>query len=333
MKNFSWQNIFGNAPRIEHLRKILSENKFPHAVIFSGVEGIGKRKIAENCAAALLCENPNNGEACGVCRSCKVLAAGNHSDFYVIEPEKSKSAPTIKIAQIRSLQSEVLLQPNISNCRVVIIDGAEFLNNAAANCLLKTLEEPTGQTNFILTTANRAGLLMTIRSRCGTVNFDKISAAEIETALKLRGVDSERAKIISVISAGSYGRALKLEESGGYEIRDDALNFLENLLTKKISVEEIFERGKTFSDDSKDKFADFVTYIQKFLRDVLLLEQAEPYNLDLKSKLAKIKIPEKVLYELFEEGKKIQRKLNSNANLRLQVESYFIKLRQIVEGR
>jgi hypothetical protein len=66
---------------------------------------------------------------------------------------------------------------------------------------------------------------------------------------------------------------------------------------------------------------------------VLLLEQAEPYNLDLKSKLAKIKIPEKVLYELFEEGKKIQRKLNSNANLRLQVESYFIKLRQIVEGR
>ncbi len=333
MENFSWKNIFGNAPRVEYLRKILSENKFPHAVIFSGVEGIGKRKIAENCAAALLCENPNDGEACGVCASCKILAAGNHPDFYVVEPEKSKTAQNIKIGQIRALQSEVLLQPNISSCRVVIIDGAEFMNNAAANCLLKTLEEPTGQTIFILTTANRAGLLMTIRSRCGTVNFDKISAADIETALKLRGVESERAQIISNISDGSFGRALKLEESGGYEIRNDALNFLENLLAKKITVEDIFERGKTFSEGSKENFADFVTYIQKILRDVLLIEGAELYNPDLKSKLAKIKIAEKILYELFDEGKKIQRKLNSNANLRLVVESYFLKLRQIVEGR
>ena len=333
MKNFSWKNIFGNAPNIAHLRKILSEKKFPHAVIFSGVEGIGKRKIAENCAAALLCENPNEGEACGVCRSCRLLAASNHSDFYVVEPEKSKTAQIIKIGQIRDLQSQVLLQPNISNSRVVIIDGAEFMNKAAANCLLKTLEEPTGQTVFILTTANRAGLLMTVRSRCSFINFEKISAAEIANNLKLRGVDSERAQNISLIADGSFGRALKLEESGGVEIRNDALNFLENLLAEKVTVEEIFERGKTFSEGSKENFADFVTYIQKILRDVFLLESAELYNPDLKSRLAEIKIPEETLYELFEEGKKIRRKLNSNANLRLLVESYFLKSRQIIEGR
>ena len=333
MENFSWKNIFGNAPRIEHLKKILSENKFPHAVIFSGVEGIGKRKIAENCAAALLCENPNDGEACGVCSSCKLLAAGNHPDFYVIEPEKSKAAPAIKIGQIRELQSQVLLQPNRANCRVVIIDGAEFMNKAAANCLLKTLEEPTGQTIFILTTANRAGLLMTVRSRCGVVNFEKISPAEISAALKLRGVESEKAQTISLIADGSLGRALKLEESGGFEIRNDALNFLENLLAKKITVENIFERGKIFSEGSKENFSDFVTHIQKILRDVFLLESAELYNSDLKSRLTKIKIPEKTLYELFEEGKKIQRKLNSNANLRLSVEAYFLKSKQIIEGR
>ncbi len=331
MKNFSWKNIFGNAPRIEHLKKILNEKKFPHAVIFAGIYGIGKRKIAENCAAALLCENPKKGEACGVCASCKILAAGNHPDFYVIEPEESKSAPNIKIGQIRSLQSQVSLQPNHSNCRVVIIDGAEFMNKAAANCLLKTLEEPTGQTIFILVTANRAGLLMTIRSRCGVINFEKISANEIANALKLRGVDSERAQMVSLISEGSLGRALKLEESGGFEIREDALNFLENLLAKKISIEDIFNKGKTFSDGSKENFSDFVTHIQKILRDVLLIEQAELYNPDLKSRLAKIKIPEKNLYKIFEEGKNIQRKINSNANLRLLVESYFLKLKQVVD--
>ncbi len=330
MNKFSWQNIFGNAPRIEHLKKILSEEKFPHAVIFSGVEGIGKRKIAEICAAALLCEN-SNVEACGVCESCRMLAAGSHPDFYIVEPEKSKSAPNIKIGQIRTLQNEVSLQPNHSNCRVVIIDGAELMNNAAANCLLKTLEEPTGQTIFILTSANRAGLLMTLRSRCGTINFEKISSEQIQNALEMRGVESERAETVSLIADGSFGRALKLEESGGYEIREDALNFLENLLAKKITVEEIFNRGKNFSDGSRENFSDFVTYIQKILRDVFLLNQAELYNSDLKLRLEKFKISEKTLYELFDEGKKIQRKLASNANLRLLVESYFIKLKQIAD--
>ena len=330
MNKFSWQNIFGNAPRIEHLKKILADEKFPHAVIFSGVEGIGKRKIAENCAAALLCEN-SKVEACGTCESCRILAAGSHPDFYIVEPEKSKSAPNIKIGQIRALQSEVSLQPNHSACRVVIIDGAEFMNNAAANCLLKTLEEPTGQTIFILTTANRAGLLMTLRSRCSTINFEKIPAAQIKSALELRNVESERAETVSLIADGSFGRALKLEESGGYEIRNDALNFLENLLSKKITVEDIFNSGKTFSDGSRENFSDFVTHIQKILRDVFLINDAEIYNADLKSRLEKIKIPEENLYKIFDEGKKIQRRINSNANLRLVVEAYFIKLKQIIE--
>lgn len=330
MENFSWQNIFGNAPRIEYLKKVLAEKKFPHAVIFSGAAGIGKRRIAETCAAALLCEKSSE-QACGTCESCRILAAGNHPDFYVVEPKNSKSAPNIKIGQIRALQSEVALQPNHSACRVVIIDGAEFMNHAAANCLLKTLEEPTGQTIFILTTANRAGLLMTLRSRCGTVNFEKIPALQIQSALENRGVEIGRAQTISLIADGSFGRALKLEESGGYEIREDALNFLEKLLAKEISIEEIFNRGKTLADGSRENFSDFVTYLQKILRDVFLLNQAALYNPDLKSRLETLAIPEKILYDLFDEGKKIQRRLKSNANLRLLAEAYFLKLKKIVE--
>ena len=120
-----------------------------------------------------------------------------------------------------------------------------------------------------------------------------------------------------------------MEESGGYEIRNDALNFLENLLAKQITVEEIFNRGKTLSEGTRENFSDFVTYIQKILRDIFVMEQAELLNSDLKSRLAKIKIPEKVLYQLFDEGKKIQCKLTSNANLRLLAESYFLKLKSL----
>ncbi len=323
----SWQEIFGNAARLEHLKKILTEGKFPHAVIFSGASGIGKRKIAETCAKVLLCENPKNGEACGVCESCKLIRAGSHPDFKVVEPEETKSAPNIKIGQIREMQTETALQPNLSNRRVVIIDGAELMNTPAANCLLKTLEEPTGQTIFILVTANRAGLLMTVRSRCITVNFDKLSAAQIKNALENRGVDNGRAETISLISDGSLGRALQLESSGGYEIRESALNFLERLCTNKIDTEEIFQRGADFSDSARESFGDFVTYIQKILRDIYLLDAEKLYNPDLKSRLSKIKIPEKNLLAMFDEGTKIQRRLKSNANLRLMAESYFFRLR------
>ncbi len=323
----SWQDIFGNAARLEHLKKILAEGKFPHAVIFSGAAGIGKRKIAITCAKVLLCENPSGGEACGVCESCKLMKAGSHPDFYIVEPEESKSAPNIKIGQIRDLQAEVALQPNHSNRRVVIIDGAELMNAPAANCLLKTLEEPTGQTIFILTTANRAGLLMTVRSRCVTVNFDKLSASQIKNALENRGVESGKAEIISLIADGSFGRALQLESSGGYEIRESALNFLERLCTNKIDNEEIFQQGALMADWSREQFSDFVTYIQKILRDIYLIDAEKIYNPDLKAQLHKIKIPETNLLAMFDEGTKIQRRLKSNANLRLMAESYFFRLR------
>ena len=323
----SWQDIFGNAARLEQLKNILAEGKFPHAVIFSGVAGIGKRKIAETCAKVLLCENPKNGEACGVCKSCKLMKAGSHPDFYIVEPEESKSAPNIKIGQIRDLQAEAALQPNHSNCRVVIIDGAELMNAPAANCLLKTLEEPTGQTIFILVTANRAGLLMTVRSRCITMNFDKLSAAQIKNALENRGVESGKAETISLIADGSFGRALQLESSGGYEIRESALNIFERLCANKFDNEEIFQQGALMADWSREQFSDFITYIQKILRDIYLIDAEKIYNPDLKARLSKIKIPEENLLALFDTGTKIQRRLKSNANLRLLAEAYFMRLR------
>lgn len=319
--------IFGNAARIAQLRKIIAEDKFPHAVIFSGVAGLGKRLIAENCAAAILCENPTGGEACGVCKSCKLIAAGTHPDFFVVEPEESKSAPNIKIAQIRELQTATAVKPMRSERRVVVIDGAELMNNAAANCLLKTLEEPTGQSIFILVTANRAGLLMTVRSRCVTVNFEKIPAAEIATALELRGVEKSRAEIISLVADGSLGRALKLENSGGYELRESALDFVEKLCAKKITVEDIFAKGAEIDKWTRENFSEFVSYVQKILRDVYLSDAAEPLNPDLKARLAKIKIPAETLFKMLEAGTETQRRLRSNAALRLLAESYFMRLR------
>ena len=130
---FSWANLFGHASTVKQLRTTLAEETFPHAVIFSGDEGIGKRLAAQICAAALLCEQPVDGSPCGTCDGCQLMAAGTHPDFNVVEPEETKATRNIKIGQIRELQSQVALSPLNSSRRVAIIDGAELMLTAAAN--------------------------------------------------------------------------------------------------------------------------------------------------------------------------------------------------------
>ena len=325
MNSFSWKNIIGHEKIIEKLKKFSAEKNFPHAIIFSGIEGIGKRKIAETFAASLLCENLTDGEPCGVCPNCKLMNGKSHPDFYVVEPEETKTTRNIKIGQIRNLQSQVALKPVQADRRIVIIDGAEFMKKEAANCLLKTLEEPPGATIFVLITANRAGLLMTVRSRCMTINFERLTDEQIKAELLQREI--ENAEKISIISGGSLGRALKLAESGGYEVRESALDLIERICRKNFSNEDIFTKGAQISEWTREQFSDFVTYIQKILRDIFLLDAAKLYNPDLELRLREIKISEEKLFEMVKIGTEIQKRLKSNANLRLLAESYFLRLK------
>ena len=324
------ENFFGNAQTMDYLRRQIADGKFPHAVIFAGAEGVGKRRAAEICAAAILCENPTDGEPCGVCENCHLVAAKSHPDFYIVEPETTKSTRNIKIGQIRAMQTEAALKPINSERRVVIIDGAELMNTAAANCLLKTIEEPPSQTIFILLTANRSALLMTIRSRCQAVNFDSLTAAEIQTALISRGVEQSEAARLAIIADGSFGRALKLKNSGGAKIRERALNTLEKISRAELTDEEIFTFGAAAAEWSREQFAEFITHLQKILRDISFAEDFAPRNPDLLERLAAIKIPEQKIFALIETGVQFHRRLKSNASLRLLAEAYLMSLRKIL---
>ena len=324
-----WKNLIGHAATIEQLKKNIVAVTFPHAVIFSGAEGIGKRLVAEICAAALLCENPLDGEPCGVCEGCRLVAARTHPDFYIVEAEETKTTRNIKIGQIRDMQAQVALSPLNADRRVVILDGAELMNNAAANCLLKTIEEPPGQTIFILLTANRSSLLMTIRSRCRTINFDKLTAEEIRNALLARDVEESEAARLAVIAGGSFGRAVKLRQSGGAQLRESALDTLEKIVRAEITNEEIFKRGDEISHWSRENFADFLTYLQKILRDMCFADVLPPHNPDLLARLNEIKISEPKLYAMIELGATYNRRLKSNASLRLLAEAYLMQLREI----
>ena len=324
----SWENLIGHAATVAYLKKNIAEENFPHAVIFSGAEGVGKRLAAEICAAALLCERPVDGAPCGECENCHLVAAKTHPDFYIVEAEATKTTRNIKIGQIRAMQAEAALRPINSARRVVILDGAELMNNAAANCLLKTIEEPPSQTIFILLTASRSSLLMTIRSRCMTINFDRLTAEQIRDALTARGVENSEAQRLAVIADGSFGRALKLKDSGGAKLRETALDTLEKISRAELSNEEIFKLGAQMAEWSRENFADFLTHTQKILRDVCFAEELEPHNSDLLSRLNNLKISERKIFLMIETGAEFYRRLKSNANLRLLAEAYLMSLRK-----
>ncbi|MEX2335356.1 MAG: DNA polymerase III subunit delta', partial [Pseudohongiella sp.] len=143
--------------------------RLAHAYLVSGPQGSGRYQFARALAAKLLCENPASGDpevtACGACRQCRLFAGGNHPDVLDISPEEGRSS--IKIDQIRTISRLVNQTSNQTGAiKVIIIQPAEALGTAAANSLLKNLEEPPGRTLFLLLSGPGAQMLPTIRSRC-----------------------------------------------------------------------------------------------------------------------------------------------------------------------
>ncbi|PCI27411.1 hypothetical protein COB52_04850 [Candidatus Kaiserbacteria bacterium] len=165
--------VSGHGDVLKTLQRALSEKRFPATSIFVGASGIGKKRIALGMAQALICEQ--NSVGCGNCPSCQRIENQQSESLLIVEPESTQ----LKVEQSRQVIRFVSLR-QIGRARVVIIDGAERLNAAASNSLLKTLEEPPEQSYFILISKSIAALLPTIRSRAQTFRFSPLSPAEIK---------------------------------------------------------------------------------------------------------------------------------------------------------
>lgn len=119
-----------------------------HAYLLYGPAGIGKRALAEHWAAQLLCQRPAAAGACGECKACQLLAAGTHPDYFVLEPEEAEKP--IRVDQVRDLVGFVVQTAQLGGRKVVLLEPAEAMNVNAANALLKSLEEPSGDTVLLL---------------------------------------------------------------------------------------------------------------------------------------------------------------------------------------
>jgi DNA polymerase-3 subunit delta' len=214
--------ILGQGRALTALRRAVESGRVPHAYLFVGPRGVGKYSTALEFAATLQCLDEAQ-RPCGVCRSCKLVAKGDHPDLF--QPKRSGSKLT-KNANAGSKETGFLgdivpmlgYAPVLSAWKVVILDDAHQLTDTAANFLLKTLEEPPSRTIFILVTHAEHLLLDTVRSRCRRLRFAPLTKETLVGILTSRGVDEEQARAVAPLAEGSAGVALELLDGGQLEL-------------------------------------------------------------------------------------------------------------------
>ena len=322
-----WSSVQGHEQIKNDLRQLLAEKRLPHALLFTGIEGIGKNLTAKVLAKVLLCSGEE--KPCNICPSCRAFDAKNHPDFYYLEPEGK--ANNIKIEQIRQMQSQIALSPYLADKRVVIINDAETMNEAAENSLLKTLEEPTGDVVFILVTANKDLLLPTILSRCMKLYFAPLSEDEIKIILKSKyAVNEDKATVIAKLSGGSMKRAISFLDDDNFNLCQNAMDFL----SKDLNAKDIWQISDEFSAMDKAKIKQWADFLQMIIRDLLLLQAGADdnllYNRDKKDVLDKL-IVNFSLNRLFNCQNLIEnlvKRLSSNADLKLMMQDFMLSWRE-----
>jgi len=248
-------SVIGQDRAVSLLQRGLEKSSLAHAYLFIGPAHVGKMTLAVNLAQALNCEAAE--PPCGECASCLKIASGKHADVQVIDLESGNDSSEarlrteISISQIREMQHSASLPPFEGKYKVFIIDGAELLSIEAANCLLKTLEEPVGKVIFILLTTNESLLPATIVSRCQRVEIVPVVIKEVEDALCSRwGFESQKAGLLARLCGGCLGWAVTAARDDG--LLQQRAEWLDGLLE---IVDADNERRFTYVAQLVDRFS------------------------------------------------------------------------------
>lgn len=324
--------LIGNERVREALRRANARDRLPHALLFAGPEGVGKRTTALELAKAVNCVAPVDGDACDACESCASAANGEHLDIRVFEPE----GQFLKIAQMRELAHFANERPFYARPRarrVIVVDAADRMRDEAANAILKTLEEPPETTLIVLVTDQPYALLETIRSRCQTFRFGPLDHEEVERYLMANFKrPREETRLLARVSGGRIGAAIATDLSVYREQRKEMLGLVELLAGSPDRV-RLLKAAQYLADIGKKDKADFEARLDVFLglcRDLYGLALGEPAeraaNADLAlrlEQLARAVAPERVA-RWVEAIDALKGQLRQNVNRQLALESILL---------
>ena len=297
--------FLGNERIVAALRGALKSGRVPHALLFSGPQGVGKFTLARLFAQAANCERLQD-DSCGECYTCQRIAQladpqrlieqglaergesadaatvervplilQSHPDVWALVPDPVRlknpvARPMLRIGQIRAAQRAAYFQP-MAKRRVFIFDGADTMRWEVQNVLLKILEEPPGSATLILTAPSPYSLLPTILSRCMQFHFAPLSTAEVERILKEKS-DKPAAQIrqAAQLSEGSPGLALEMDVEAASRRRQSALRILQHA-AKGQGFAQLFAETLALAKDREDSFEVQLSVFYGLLTDLLEL--------------------------------------------------------------
>lgn len=301
-----FDELTGNSRVKAALKRMLVTDRLPGAMLFTGEEGIGKKRFALEVARALNCRTPKDQEACGVCSSCVRIAKlnypqredadewtqiiwTNHPDIgLVVAPKR-----VLRVEQMRQIEKEANFRPFEGKARVFLIDEADKLNDNSANALLKVLEEPPRTSHLILITARPAMLLPTILSRCQMIRFSPLMPEEIEGHLvKNNLADKKTARLRARTAGGSLGRAVAGDLVTFTSQRKAMLKVLNALVLSEDRAQLLRSAEQLNEAQYREEFEERLDVLETLIRDAWMLslgvEPSQLVNEDLLSELREV---------------------------------------------
>ncbi len=350
---FGFESILGQEQPIRLLTTLLQNGTIPHALLFIGIEGVGKRTAAMALAMACNCkaiepehfsermkirfdgnipsDQITSISPCGRCNSCRKIESGNHPDIILLKP----SGPFIRIGQIRDLCGTLAMKPYEARLRVVIISDAQAMNPSAGNALLKVLEEPPDRTILILTALQTSDLLPTILSRCQHIRFNPVSRKNLELLLIQRyGANPDEAKIMAIMANGSVSKAVSMINSinrvNWINRRIWLINEVESLPVSSIGSRMAFAEKLS---KSKEILAESLEVIKFWFRDLVVCKYHPEriINRDLNDRIQRASEKMKVasLISKIKDVESAQKNIQANTNLRLTLEVLIMRLAKV----
>jgi DNA polymerase-3 subunit delta' len=314
-----FDKIVGHVNQIQLLKGALRDHNIPsRALLFSGPSGVGKKLVAMAWAQGLLCTEKK--KPCGVCSSCVRVEKGHHPDLMQVGLTEGNA---IKIEQIRDIHNFVSLRAYENHGKVIIIDSAQALNPQGSNALLKTLEEPNPQCNFILVTHNRAAIISTIQSRCQKILFGGLSVEELKRILP------QSEPWVLEFSQGRVDYALKLEDESFKKLKTQSLKVL-----KDMPHARTFEGFMSLVDLIEDRnSALFATQCwSRWVTTAAALKLNAPVNSPTEERsvveMLSQKVSVKKLMDLGQKILRLEQDIHANINKSLAFEKFWLQAKE-----